>query len=163
MERVRDGLTIEERRIFDAELADTTPEKYAAKLSNQIDPVKSFEGRARQASEGRGRKAAEANKQQRLKSARTALKDANFANRSDVDKVVKNKKQPYRNKVEDIRGFLGTQLAKKQAIADFPASQGYTVYDEVIVAEAVGNYKSKAEWQAANPGKDINSVYELIL
>ena len=152
LDYVRAKLTPEEQAIFDKELAATTPEKYAAQLGNQADPIGSFKGKVKKGT-------ATQTPQQRLDQGLKKLNGAGFSRRKDIVDIA-NANIDYDRKVIAISSKIATEQAKQKAIAKYPASQGYQVLEEVNVAEAVGNYKTKADWRAANPDADDPGLYE---
>ena len=152
LQQIRAKLTPEEQALFDRELAATTPDKYAAKLGNQTDPIGSIKGRVKKG-------AATETPQQRFDQGLDELNQSGFSKRKDIVDIA-NASIDYDQKVTAISSKIATEKAKQKAIAKYPASQGYQVLEEVNVAEAVGNYKTKAEWRAANPDADDPGLYE---
>ena len=162
--QIRESLTPEGQALFDREflISGSNAQEYLGSLESKKDPTKYLNGRgaaeAKRASGGQ--QAAQQAIQQRRNDALAELRQSDFANNPDVSEIVKKTEMPYTDKVDAIRGKIAAEQAKNRAIAKYPAEQGYEVKDEIEVVEAVGNYNSVEEWQAANPGKSNQGLYE---
>ena len=156
LDYVRARLTPQEQAIFDKELAATTPDEYATQLGKKDDPISSFKGKVKQEAAQSGGKI----QQQRVDNAWKQLEQSGFVGKKEVENIATSKKLRYLDKVRVLREKIAVEQAAQKATTQYPASQGYEVFKEVDVAEAVGNYKSKAEWRAAHRGQDPEGLYE---
>jgi hypothetical protein len=155
LQAIRDTLTDPAKAEFDAmRNSFRTPEEFLQKLESGDlgNPKKMFEGRAQA-------EAAKANKQatdtKLLQETRNRLDATKFFERPDIIEVIN------KGDISGLRGKIALELARQEAARTFPSEKGYQSYTDVLLAEEVPGYSTRAQWVADNPGKNPNSVYEL--
>jgi hypothetical protein len=146
-----ESLSPEAQEVFDYRLKELGPERAFKKFEGMqkskegLEALLLKEGEMIKAKRPPDVKLAEAEQQ---------LKDSGFFD-SPLVKAALDKENR-----SDLRGMIAGRLARVEAAGKYSKSEGYQVLSDVEVVEQFGNYKTRAEAEAANPDK-ILPLYEL--
>ncbi|KST65686.1 hypothetical protein [Mastigocoleus testarum] len=153
LQQLRDSLSEEGKTYFDSlRSSRDNSQEFLEWLEQKGNPQKYIEGSAR-GTANQTRRAAES--AQRVQQARKRLDEINFFDRTDVLKIIN------REDSAALRSKIAAEISKQDALRQYPPKDGYQVFEEVLVSEAVPGYKSKEQWIADNPTKNPDSVYFL--
>lgn len=151
------ALSPEAKKHFD-QLRGVIPsdDEFLQALSKKGDPVKFFEAKAKSFSPEAV--AAENAKlldgKNRYQEAKIQLDNPEFLNKPAVKEFIAKRD------ANKLSGEIAVELVRQELTAKYPPKYGYKIETEVHLVEVVPGFSKKVDWEAANPGKPPNIVFE---
>lgn len=131
-------------------------EEFLQVLSKKGDPVKFFEAKAKNFSPESvaAQDAKLVDGASRYQEAKVKLNNSEFLNKPKVKDFIAAGNE---NK---LSGEIAVELARQELVTKYPPENGYKIEMDVELVEVVPGFGKKSDWQAANPGKPPNIVFE---
>lgn len=154
---VRESLSPAAQKLFDDEYKTAVSnQQFLQRIGNSGDPAKMYEARAKRVSpEGvEANNLAKLASETRINQAKSRLDSPIFLNKQQVKDAIASRRP------DDLRSEIAVELARQEIEIMYPASKGYKILSEVKLLEEVSGFKTKKEWELANPGKPSAHIFE---